>query len=279
MSFTVFLAVLGAACLHATWNACIKTGTSKQTAMLIMTVWQGIIGVLIVVWRPLPGGEVWPWLIASGVVHMFYQLFLAYAYEQGDLSRVYPLARGVAPMLVLLVSIMALPDVVAPMEYAGVVVIGCGIACMAWGALAAGESRALIPYALGAACATAAYTVIDGVGARISGDPVTYVGWILLMSGFFYLPAVLALKGWGIVRASPRDWLVGAFTGGASLASYTIVISAMSVAPIALVAALRETSILFAMLIGWLVFRDKMDRLKAVAGLLIVAGVVLTRLG
>lgn len=278
MSFTVFLAVLGAALLHATWNACIKTGTSKQTSMLIMTVWQGVIGGLVVVWRPLPEAEVWPWLFASGVVHMFYQLFLAYAYEQGDLSRVYPLARGAAPMLVLVASVFALPDVVTLSEYIGVVVIGCGIGCMAWGALASGESRSLIPYALGAACATAAYTVIDGVGARIGGDPITYVGWLLLMAAFFYLPAILVLKGRSIVRANARDWQIGAFTGTASLAAYSIAVWAMAVAPIALVAALRETSILFAMLIGWLVFGDKMDRLKILAGSLIVLGVVMTRL-
>ena len=278
MSFSVFLAVLGAAFLHATWNACIKTGTSKQTSMLIMTVWQGVIGGLIVMWRPLPAAEVWPWVIASGVVHMFYQLFLAYAYEQGDLSRVYPLARGAAPMMVLLVSLVALPDAVAATEYVGIIVIGLGIVCMAWGALASGESRKLIPFALGAACATAAYTLIDGVGARIGGDPITYVGWLLLMSAFFYLPAILMLKGTSIVYASKRDWMIGVFTGGASLVAYGIAVWAMSVAPIAVVAALRETSILFAMLIGWLVFHDKMDRLKAFAGLLIVTGVVLTRL-
>jgi len=173
---------------------------------------------------------------------------------------------------------VALPDAVAATEYVGIIVIGLGIVCMAWGALASGESCKLIPFALGAACATAAYTLIDGVGARIGGDPITYVGWLLLMSAFFYLPAILMLKGTSIVYASKRDWMIGVFTGGASLVAYGIAVWAMSVAPIAVVAALRETSILFAMLIGWLVFHDKMDRLKALAGLLIVTGVVLTRL-
>jgi len=162
MSLTVFLAVIAAAFLHASWNAGIKTGTSKQTSMLILTVWQGIAGALIVIWRPFPAAEVWPWLIASGFVHMFYQLFLAYAYEQGDLSRVYPLARGAAPMMVMLFSVVFLADAVSVMEYAGVAVLGLGIMLMAWGALASGESRRLIPFALGSACATAGYTVILG---------------------------------------------------------------------------------------------------------------------
>lgn len=278
MSFGVFLSVLGAALLHATWNACIKTGANKQTSMLIMTLWQGVLGGLFVMWRPIPAAEVWPWLLASGLVHMFYQLFLAYAYEQGDLSRVYPLARGAAPMMVLIVSIVALPDSVAVMEYGGVLMIGCGIALMAWGALASGESRQLIPFALGSALATAAYTLIDGVGARIGGDALTYVGWLLLMSAFFFLPAIFVLKGAAVLRAPRRDWALGAFTGLASLVAYSIAVWAMTQAPIALVAALRETSILFAMLIGWLVFGDRMDRVKILAGALIIAGVVLTRL-
>ena len=278
MTLTVFLAVLGAALLHATWNAAVKTGANKQSSMLILTVWQGVMGTMVVIWRPLPLPEVWPWLIASGVVHMFYQLFLAYAYEQGDLSRVYPLARGSAPMMVMVFSIFALPDVVGPMEFLGVTVLGLGIVLMAWGALASGENRKLIPFALGAACATASYTVIDGMGARIGGDPLTFVGWLLLMSAFFYVPAILFLKGTAVFRAPRKDWMLGTFTGSASLAAYGIAVWAMTQAPIALVAALRETSILFAVLIGWLVFGDKMNAGKAIAALLIVIGVGLTRL-
>jgi len=112
LTLSVFLAVLGAALLHAAWNAIIKTGGNKQTTMMIFTVWQGLIGLCAVVWFPLPAWEVWPWLLASGVIHMFYQLFLAYAYEQGDLSRVYPISRGSAPLMVLVVGALFLDDVV-----------------------------------------------------------------------------------------------------------------------------------------------------------------------
>ena len=278
MSFTIFLAVMAAAFLHAVWNAGIKTGANKQTAMMILTVCQGVTGVMLAVWMPLPAAHVWPWLLASGVVHMVYQLFLAYAYEQGDLSRVYPLARGTAPILVMLFSLMALSDPIGGMEYAGAAVLGLGIMLMAWGALASGENRRLVPYALGAATATAAYTVIDGLGARVAGNPVQFVAWVLLMSGMFYIPAVLWLKGPTVLKAARVDWLRGAFGGSASMLAYGIVLWAMTEAPIALVAALRETSILFAMLIGWLWFGDKMGLQKALAGALIVGGVVLTRL-
>jgi len=277
LTLTVFLAVIGAALLHASWNAAIKTGANKQTSMLILTIGQGVLGLLVVIWRPLPAAEVWPWLIASGGVHMVYQLFLAYAYEQGDLSRVYPISRGSAPLMVLIFSLFFLADKITLAELAGVTVLGLGIVLMARGAFTSGENRRLIPFALGAATATAGYTVIDGLGARIAGDPVTYVGWLLLLSGFFYLPAVLALKGPRILRASKHDWMVGMLAAAASLVAYGVAVWAMTQAPIALVAALRETSILFAVLIGWIIFDEKMNAGKAIAAGLIVAGVALTR--
>ena len=278
MSLAVFFAVLFAAFLHASWNALIKTGTNKQTSMMVMSVGQSLIGLVIALFRPFPSPEVWPWLLASGLIHMFYQLFLAYAYEQGDLSRVYPLARGSAPLIVLIVGLAILPDVVTATEYAGVSLLGLGIILMARGVFTSGESRKLVPFALGSALATAGYTLVDGIGARISGDPVTYVCWLLVLASVTYVPAVVALKGRAVLRAPIRVWGMGVIAGLASLAAYTIAVWAMTLAPIALVAALRETSILFAVLIGWLVFGERMNAQKATAATLIVLGVILTRL-
>ena len=278
MSIGILAAVLGAALLHASWNALIKTGANKQTTMLIMTVWQGIWGLTLIVWLPIPQANVWPWLIASGVIHMFYQLFLAYAYEQGDLSRVYPLARGAAPIIVLVAGFFVLSDQITVTEAIGIAILGAGILLMARGVFTSGESKRLVPFALGSAVATAGYTIVDGIGARIEGDAVAYVAWLLLMAGVFYVPAIIALKGPSIVIATRREWLGGAVTAAASLAAYMIAVWAMTKAPIALVAALRETSILFAVLIGWLAFGERMDRQKWIAAVLIVSGVVATRL-
>lgn len=277
MTVFILMAVLGAALLHAAWNAVVKTGSAPLTGMLMMSLWQSIIGFAIVLWRPMPGAEVWPWIIASALIHMFYQLFLAFAYEKGDLSRVYPLARGAAPMIVLVVGAVVLTDVLSGAEVLGILILGAGIALMAGGVFADGENRRLVPLALGSACATAGYTLVDGMGARISGDPVTYVAWLLLLAGVFFVPALVALKGRGILRVTGADWGRGAAAAAASLASYLIAVWAMTQAPIALVAALRETSILFAVLIGWLVFGERMQRSKAVAAIVIVAGIVLTR--
>jgi drug/metabolite transporter (DMT)-like permease len=278
MSTIVFLAVLGAAFLHAFWNGQIKTGVSKQTSMLILTVGQGGIGLFVAVFRGLPVTEACPWLIASGVIHMLYQLFLAYAYEQGDLSRVYPIARGAAPMIVVIFSVLFLTDPINGWEYIGIAVLGAGIVLMARGVFGNNESLELLPFALGSACATAGYSLVDGLGARVSGDAITYVTWVFVMSGVFYVPAVLALRGRTVLIADRRAWTVGLVAAAASYFAYAIVVWAMTLAPIAVVTALRETSILFAVLIGWIVFGERMDRGKIAAAILIVLGVLLTRL-
>lgn len=278
MSLPVLFAVLGAALLHAGWNAFIKTGLSRQGSMLLMSVWQALLGLCAIVWLPRPSPEVWPWLIGSGLIHMAYQLFLAFAYEQGDLSRVYPIARGAAPLIVVVFSLLFLSEPVGAWEYAGIGLLGLGIIVMSHGAFQSGESRRLVPLALGSAAATAAYSLVDGYGARVSGAPFTYVCWLLLLAGVFYVPAIVLLKGTNILRVPQRSWLFGGGAAAASLAAYAIVVWAMTVAPIALVAAMRETSILFAVLLGVVLFGERLDRTKGLAAIIIVTGVVISRL-
>jgi drug/metabolite transporter (DMT)-like permease len=277
VTFGVFLAVMAAALIHASWNALIKTGASKQSAMLILGVAQAICGIGIAIWKGAPVEAAWPWLLASGLIHMCYQLNLGYAYEHGDLSRVYPIARGTAPMIVLVISALFLSDTMTRTEVAGVVVLGLGILLMVRGVFTSGESRKMLPFALGAAAATAGYSITDGMGARAAGDAVLYVGWLMIIAAVFYIPAAVALKGSVLFRAPPRAWAMGILAGALSFGGYAIAVWAMTVAPIALVAALRETSILFAVLIGWLVFGEAMTRGKALAAAIIVAGVMLTR--
>lgn len=278
MSLSVLLTVLGAAFLHASWNAVIKTGGDKQAGMLMLTLGHALIGFVVVLFRPFPDAAAWPWLLGSGAIHMAYQLLLAQAYEHGDLSRVYPIARGGAPLIVAFVGGFVLADEVTAMEYAGIVLLGAGIIGMARGVFTSGESRRMLPFALGSAVATAGYSLVDGIGARISGDPVGYVGWLMMLSAAFYTPVALAWRGRRLLAVPPRGMALGFVAATASYAAYAIVVWAMTVAPIALVTALRETSILFAVLIGWLAFGDRMTRGKTIAAVLIVLGVVLTRL-
>lgn len=277
MSASVLLAVLFAAFLHAGWNALIKTGASKQSAMLLLSLGHALCGLALVWAFPLPPVAVWPWLALSAVVHTAYQLFLSYAYDQGDLSRVYPIARGAAPMIVLLLSPFLLDDRMAGQELFGVIVLGLGIALMARGVFSSGESRKLLPFALGSACATAGYTLTDGFGARVWGEPLAFTAWLMIGSAALFSPVVLVLRGPSVLRINRKDVGLGLIAAAASFISYAIAIWAMTKAPLALVAALRETSILFAVFLGWAVFGDQMDRGKIFAASLIVAGVVLTR--
>ncbi len=278
MSLTVLLAVLAAAFLHALWNAMVKLGTSKVGTMVVLSVAEVPIGLAIGLWRPIPAAEVWPWIIAASCTHFFYKTFLTYAYDRGDLSRVYPIARGAAPMAVALIGAAFLDDAITPWQYTGIITLGLGIALMARGVFTQGESRRLLPFALGSAAATASYTLIDGLGARVSGDAVAYVAWVFVMDGLFYSFGMLALRGRSVFPAHPRAWAMGGLAAAASYGAYAISIWAMTIAPIAVVAALRETSILFAVLIGWLWFGERMTRDKALAALMIVAGVMITRL-
>ncbi len=279
MTTSVFLAVIAAAFLHAGWNALIRgAGGNRVATMLVMSLTQGVIGLALVGWQPWPEAHLWPWFLASGLVHTAYKLFLTYAYERGDLSRVYPIARGGAPLLVLIFGAIWLSDVVRPLEYMGVIVIGLGLALMARGVFTSGESRRMLPFAIGSALATAAYSILDGMGARLAGDAQFFVGWMFLLDGIFFGTFTGLMLGLKPYRAQARVWVRGAMAASVSYGAYAIVVWAMTVAPIALVTALRETSILFAVLIGWLVFGERMDRGKAGAAVAIVLGIALTRL-
>jgi drug/metabolite transporter (DMT)-like permease len=278
LSLGIFLAVLGAAFLHALWNALIKLGTSKVGGMVILSIVEVPIGLAVIaVAAPIDRAAI-PWVIAAGCTHFAYKFFLSYAYDRGDLSRVYPIARGAAPMVVALVGAAFLADAVSSRQYLAIAVLAGGILLMARGVFASGEDRQLLPFALGSALATATYTLIDGMGARVSGSPAAYVAWVFVADGTFFTLGMIALRGWNVIPTGRRAWALGAFASSASYGAYAVSIWAMTLAPIAVVAALRETSILFAVLIGWLVFGERMTGEKALASLVIVAGVLLLRL-
>ena len=278
MTLGILAAVLGAAFLHAAWNAAIKVGTSRLGAMMLLSFGEVAIGLCVAAFFPLPVPDVWPWIAASSCAHFFYKFFLAKAYERGDLSRVYPIARGTAPMIVALAGgLFFLTDTLTAHEYIGIFILGLGILAMAQGIFAEGENRRLIPFALGSALATASYTMIDGTGARVAGNAVMYIAWVFVVEGALFIFAMLILRGPNLIPRGRREWGAGMFAAVASYAAYAISVWAMTKAPIAVVAALRETSILFAVLIGWAVFGDSLSRGKIIAAVIIVTGVIVTR--
>ncbi len=278
METTVFFAVLFAALLHASWNAVIRAGGDRFQGMLLLTVSQGFMGVFMALFVPLPNAEMWLWLFASGVLHSGYKMFLAAAYKHGDLSRVYPIARGVAPMIVVLAGFFLLAERLAIKEYGGIALIGIGVILMARGVFSSGEARILIPLALGSALCTAGYSLVDGLGARVAGNATQFTAWLFIFDALVFSAITVVSSGARRFIAPQKSWALGSFAGALSLATYWIAVWAMTVAPIALVTALRETSVLFAVLIGVVLMKERAELGKLVAAIVIVSGIVLIRI-
>lgn len=279
MSATVFAVVLLAAALHAGWNALVKGGVDKHVGMTAVVLGHAPFALAALAVFPFPDRAGWPLLAASMALHLGYNLFLIRAYRLGDLSHVYPIARGVAPMLVAGVSVAALGVRLSPLELVAVASIAAGVMSLSLARRGDGRRN---PDAAAAALVTggfiAGYSLVDGYGARLSGSPVGYFAVSALGTAAVY-SALMARMRPGVLTATLRDgrriMLIG---GGASFAAYSLVMWAFTQAPIALVAALRETSILVAVLIGVLAFGEKLDLAKAAATLFTLCGAALLRL-
>jgi len=278
MTVFVFCAILGAAFLHASWNAIIKNSADKIKSMLVLTIMHGILGVFVAFFVEFPKLEVWPWLITSAIFHVIYQGCLALAYNSGDLSRVYPIARGTAPILVLLVFYFIIETSMTHTEILGVLLLGFGVIGLAQGSFSNRENLILLPFTLGAAIGTAGYTIFDGIGSRISANPLSYISWLFITTVPIFFLVIFIFKGLKIFKIERTTWKVGSVAGIFSFGSYWVAIWAMTQAPIPLVAALRETSILFAVLIGTIIFRDKTNTKKIIAAALILCGIIIVRL-
>jgi len=278
MSAGVFLAVLLAALLHAGWNAVVKLGLDRFSSILVLALFQSAIAALLLPFFAWPAAAAWPWLLTGSALHTGYKLFLIRAYRHGELSQVYPLARGAAPMIVALAGAVLLGERLSATGIGAVAAIVAGILLMAFaGGEALRLSRAALAWALGTACFTAAYTMVDGYGARLSGTAAGFSLWLFLIDGLLMLAVALATRGPGALAALRPAWRGGLAAGAMSLGSYWIAIWAFTQAPLALVAALRETSILFALLLGVLFLRERIDAARCAAAGLIVAGILLMR--
>lgn len=276
----VFFAVLAAAAMHAAWNAMVKLGLDHFSSIALLTFMQAGISILLIPVFPAPLAAAWPWLAASAVIHAGYKLFLIKAYEHGDLSQIYPLARGSAPVMTALIAALFIGEPLSPLKYLAIACIAGGVLLMS---LRGGADFKYMPpralaWALGTACFTAAYTIVDGLGARLSGSPSAYTIWMFAGDGFFVMLWTLTRRPAGALRKMAPAWKSGLFAGALSLASYWVAIWAFTQAPIALVAALRETSVLFAMLLGMFLLKERTGWPRWIAAVFIVSGVILIRL-
>ncbi len=277
MAPSVFVAVLFGAALHATWNAIVKGGSDKLMTTVLVVAASGLVAAASLPFLPLPAAASWPFLLASATVQLLYLALVAGAYAATDMSRAYPLMRGLAPALVAMAGVAFLGEHLGPIAWAGVALISSGVFAMTFAASGEPSRRGTILALLNAAV-IASYTLIDGIGVRRSGAPVAYATWLFLLNA-------VPLVGWALLARrrvflayAARNWRLGLVGGIGNLGSYGLALWAMAHAPVAVVAALRETSILFGMAIAALALHERIGPARIAAAALIVAGAASLRL-
>jgi drug/metabolite transporter (DMT)-like permease len=278
LDLSIFLAVILAALLHASWNLIVKMNLDRFLALFLIQTLMGGIGLGMVMVFPFPAAASWSFAIASGLLHTGYNLFLARSYQTGDLSQVYPIARGTAPLMTLIGSWALAGETVTPLTVIGILLLVAGIWATAIGKKSIRLDGLTLFFALGTSVFVAAYTIVDGLGGRASGSASGYAGLVFVLDAIMLLITGMAWRGANIIRTVAPYWKSGLLGAAFSVAAYWIVIWAMSVAHIAAVAALRESSILFVMLMSVLVLKEKVTAGRMTGALLIVAGAAALRL-
>ncbi|MGZ4433810.1 MAG: EamA family transporter [Trebonia sp.] len=293
----VTLAVLAAAVTHATWNA-IAHGIKDQLLAFGLIGAGGIlVAIPLVILSPFPLSACWPYLLASIVIHVFYNLLLMRSYRYGEFGQVYPLARGTSPLVVTVLAAVFAAERPSAAQVAGVLVVSCGLALLVLAGRAGrraaarggpgggsgggagrggGLGRAALVAAVGTGLTIAAYTTVDGLGVRLSGSSVAYIGWLMLLESLCVPAWALASRRHVLLSGTSRRVLgSGLLAGGLSVLAYGLVLWAQTRGDLAPIAALRETSVIFGAVIGTVVFHEPFGRWRIAATLLVVIGVLL----
>ena len=278
MSFEITLAVLLAALLHASWNAMIKGGSDVLLDTATIVAGAGLLSIPFLFVVPLPAPASWPYIFGSIITHLAYYFLMVNAYRTGELSLVYPLMRGVAPLITAVLGIVWLRELPAPISWLGMLLISMGVIALALrpagnAPLLAGHGRA-VRFALANAAVIATYTIIDGTGARLAGDPWAYIVWLFVLDAIPFSLYMLATRKRAFVGALVERRWHGLIGGALSAGAYAISVWAMTKAPVALVASLRETSVLFATLIGARLLRERLTARRWAGVGAVVIGVV-----
>ena len=267
--------VLFAAALHATWNALVRSSADKFQDTVLIVLGAGAGAVILLPFLPAPAQASWPYLAASVLIHVAYFLLVAFAYRVGELSFVYPLMRGLPPAMTAIAAWLLIDESPSRGGWTGVVLISLGVLILAGDFWRSGRFRAApMIFALATAAVIVVYTMVDGLGARLSGNAFSYTGWMLLLTAPLLLAVVAAIQRGGMLQRFRRGWGRGLLGGTCTLASYGLALWAMTLAPIALVAALRETSVVFAALIAAVFLKEPITRTRAVSIFLVCAGAV-----
>ena len=279
LSLGVTLAVLGAGFIHAGWNALLKRaqGGDPMLDTAAVVVGSAIWSLIALPFAGIPDPAAWKFMAISSIVHFAYYITLSNAYRTGDLSFAYPLMRGTAPLITAVLGIVFLRELPEVHVAIGIVLICAGIVSIAFVRREHHPPEAL-RWALANAAIIAAYTLVDGAGVRASGNSLAYVSWLLTLEGLPYLAWLLWRRGRAAVTYVARSGRLVVVGGFGSLAAYAIVLWAMTIAPVAAVAALRETSVLFAALIGAVWLKEGFGMMRLVGAASVVAGIATLKL-
>ncbi len=302
LDLPVTLLVLLAAAMHAAWNALVKVERDRLAAIALINGFGAVLGAILVALAPPLRLEAWAYLAPSLVLQSVYMGVLMLTYRLGDLSQVYPVARGTAPLGVVAFSFLSEGRVPPRLELLGVTAISLGIVSLAWrrrmpgaarhgvpsagapggaGGAAPGGAHGWLPiaYAVGNGLIIAAYTVLDSRGVRSGESPLAYGGWIFMFYGLPWVAVALVRRGWKPFRPEARHWILLLGAGGLCFFAYVAAVWALSRGAAAPVSALRETSVIFAALIGTLLLKEPFGPRRVLAAALVALGVVLIRIG
>jgi drug/metabolite transporter (DMT)-like permease len=280
MDAFVFAAVLLAAACHAGWNATIKRGLDPLATTVLISIGAAIVSALALPVVGLPAMAAWPWCLASVLIHLVYFSALIESYRSGDMGQVYPIARGSAPLMTAVATTVFIGERLGVLGWCGIGLLVAGVVLLSLrgGRELARLDRRAVGFALFTAVTVCAYSVVDGVGARLAGSANAYSAALFAGIGPVMASYALVRRGREVIPTMARHWVLGLVGGTLQLGSYGIAIWAMTLAPIAIVAALRETSVLFGAAIAVVFLKEPLRPSRIGAALLIVAGLTLIRL-
>jgi drug/metabolite transporter (DMT)-like permease len=279
MTIFVFFAVLCAALMHAGWSALIKGQDEPRAISLAVILGGAIVAGVLIPFLPLPKPESWPYLLGTTIIHVIYFQTTIAAYRHGDLTLIYPIARGMAPALATLLALLFLGESPSPIGWLGIGVIVLGALMVAGDSFRLDKrGRTAVLFALAAAAATACYTLTDGQGARLSGHALSFTSWLMVLMAICNLIAMRVMFGGEMIGRAFRRLPIGLLGGAASFGSYAIALWAMTLAPISVVAALRETSIAFAVVLGLVFLKEQPKLWRIVGAVTILTGAATLRL-
>ena len=272
MTLAIGLLVLSAALLHAVWNALVKGSDDKAIVLGLISLGHVIPGLFIVMVVPLPPIESVPYIIASTIIHWVYYFLLNTAYRIGDFSLIYPIARGLAPVLIALGSQIWIGEKLPVLAWTGILTVSGGIMILTRGSFSGAIPPSAIVAAVGGGLAVTAYSLVDGVGIRISGNALSYIGW-LFVNEIFVAAFIFSSQFRRLRVVSVRTLYIGFAGGVISGLAYAMVLYAKTLAPLGIISALRETSVIFAAIIGVIWFKEGPRNQRLFAALIVVVGI------